>query len=310
MADSAPPLNTPLTAGSSTPNRGIVLIVLAAALWGTVGIATKALYSISDTNPLTVGFFRLAFSVPALTLACWYVTRRLWFASTARDLGLMAGLGVAMAAYQVFYFAAIAQVGVTIAVLVTLCSAPVIVGILAVVFLREQMTIQVGVALVAALAGTVLLVNSQPDDATVTGSLVLGVALAAGAGLSYSSVVLFSRTLADRYHPLQPIMVGFAIGAVLLLPFALIGGLVLTYSLQGWLLLLHLGIIPTALGYLLFLSGLRSTPATVASIATLIEPLTSAVLAWVLFGERLGPLGIAGGVLLLGAMLMLSVRRG
>jgi DME family drug/metabolite transporter len=60
--------------------------------------------------------------------------------------------------------------------------------------------------------------------------------------------------------------------------------------------------VPTALAYVCFLAGMRHTTATVATIATLIEPLTSTTLAWLLFGERLGPLGLLGGALLLGAI--------
>jgi DME family drug/metabolite transporter len=50
---------------------------------------------------------------------------------------------------------------------------------------------------------------------------------------------------------------------------------------------------------------MRHTTATAASITTLLEPLTSALLAWWLFDERLEPLGLLGGTLLLGAMLLL-----
>ncbi len=50
---------------------------------------------------------------------------------------------------------------------------------------------------------------------------------------------------------------------------------------------------------------MRATPATVASILSLVEPLTAVSLAWVIFGERLGPLGLVGGALLLSALLIL-----
>jgi DME family drug/metabolite transporter len=75
--------------------------------------------------------------------------------------------------------------------------------------------------------------------------------------------------------------------------------------------LLYLGLVPTALGYVIFLYGMKTTPATVASIATLVEPLTGTLLAMVLFGERLAPAGWIGALLLLGAMglLYLNGRR-
>ena len=71
----------------------------------------------------------------------------------------------------------------------------------------------------------------------------------------------------------------------------------------SWSLLRRAGIEPWGNNRkLLFLRGLRSTSATAASVLTLLEPLTSTVLAWALFGERLGPAGLLGAALLLGAM--------
>lgn len=284
--------------------RGLLLITLAAVLWGTVGIASKALYQISDTNALSIGFFRLALSVPALLLMSWSMLRHSALRVTRPDLAWMGLIGFAMAMYQVSYFAAIPRVGVTITVLVALCTAPVIVALLSSVLLRERLTQRVLLALACALGGTVLLVG-VPDDVAARQHMLVGVLLALGAALSYSTVVLSSRALSGRYHPLQPITIGFGFGALVLLPFALATGLVVNYSPAGWGLLLHLGLVPTALGYILFFAGIRSTTATVASIATLVEPLTSAFLAWLLFDERLGPSGLLGAVLLLGAMVIL-----
>ncbi|NTU83663.1 MAG: EamA family transporter [Chloroflexales bacterium] len=287
--------------------RGVFLIALSATLWGTVGIATQALYTISEANPLSVGFFRLAFAAPALLVATWLTLGPQALRARGRDLWVMLGVGAAMAIYQVSYFAAIARLGVSVAVLVALCTCPVMVALLSAPLLKERLTSRVLLAMVLALGGTALLVGGGPGLGDSPGQTLAGVLLALGAGLSYALVTMGSRALAGRYHPLQPISIGFAAGALLLLPFALAGGLVLSYPPVGWLLLLHLGLVPTALGYVLFLRGLRTTSATVASILTLLEPLTSTALAWTLFGERLGPLGVIGAALLIGAMAMLFV---
>jgi len=66
--------------------------------------------------------------------------------------------------------------------------------------------------------------------------------------------------------------------------------------------LLYLGCVPSFLGYALFQTGIRSLSATVASIVTMCEPLTAALLAWILFREELGPFGLLGAGFLLGAM--------
>ena len=282
--------------------RGLLLILGAALLWGTVGVATKGLYTLSDTNALSIGFFRLAFATPALLAACWRVLGRRAFRVAPRDLGTMVMIGVMMAFYQVCYFAAIARVGVAVAVLITLCTAPVLVALLGALLLRERLSGAALLALACALVGTAMLVWIDPGQVGLQRDTVIGVLLALGSALGYAIIALCSRALAGRYHPLQPISIGFGAGALVLLPFALASGMAVVYPPAGWLLLLHLGLLPTALAYVLFLAGMRHTTATIASIVTLVEPLVSTLLAWLLFGERLGPLGALGAALLLAAI--------
>ncbi len=287
--------------GSST--RGLLLIVLAAVLWGTVGVAIKALYGLADTNPLSIGFFRLAIAVPALFWACWLTLGVRMFRVARRDLALMLLLGAMMALYQVCYFGAIAQVGVAIAVLITLCIAPVLVALLSLWLFREKLTPKLILALTFALIGTALVVDFQPHGGA-QGNAVIGVLLALGSAFGYAVITLCSRTLARRYHPLQSLSIGFGTGAMILLPFAIANGVV-NYPVVGWVLLLYLGLVPTVLAYVLFLSGMRYTTATVASITTLLEPMTSTLLAWLFFKEQLTLLGLLGGILLLGAIVLL-----
>ncbi|MBA3825957.1 MAG: DMT family transporter, partial [Ktedonobacterales bacterium] len=140
------------------------------------------------------------------------------------------------------------------------------------------------------------------------GSILWGALLASGSALGYALVTLMGRALV-RYHPLQTMTVGFATGALTLLPLALATGFVVRYPPVGWLLLIYLGSVPTALAYSLFLAGIARTPATVASITTLLEPLTATILAAIIFGERLTPLGLVGAALLLSAVVVLARLR-
>lgn len=288
--------------GNST--RGLLSIMLAAVLWGTVGVAVKFIYGLAATNALSIGFFRLAISVPALFAACWYLLGWQMFRVAKPDLVLMLLIGVMMALYQVCYFGAIAKVGVAIAVLVTLCLAPIIVALFSSWLLGEKLTPTLIIALSFALGGTALLVGVS-DHQVVTLNTLIGVLLALSAAFGYAIVVLCSRALAGRCHPLQSLTIGFSTGAIILLPFALLNGLAITYPILGWALLLYLGLVPTVFAYLLFLAAMRQTTATVASITTLLEPLTSTLLAWLFFHEQLGFFGVWGGLLLLVAMVLL-----
>jgi DME family drug/metabolite transporter len=68
----------------------------------------------------------------------------------------------------------------------------------------------------------------------------------------------------------------------------------------------YLGVVPTAVAYVVFGAGLRRVTATAAGIATLLEPLTAAALGVLVFGERLGAVSWAGATLLLGALGLLA----
>lgn len=288
----------------SRPARGLLAIAVTAALWGTVPIATNGVYRVSAATPLSVGLFRLAFSLPVLLPIVLYRTGRADWHFSGRNATLLLLFSAAMALYQVCYFAAIPLVGVTVAALITLCTAPILVAALSTVLLRERPGARVLFAMTGAILGTLLLLGS-PKTAGTGSETVRGVALALGAALSFALVALSGRALAGRYRDLQLAAIGMAGGALFLLPFALSAGLTSHYSPAGWSLLLYLGIVPTALGYLLFFYGLRYATATVASTVNLLEPLTSTALAWLLFDERLGPAGLLGAALLLGAMALL-----
>ena len=293
---------------NTTSRSGLGLILGAAISWGTVGITTQALYSLSSTNALSIGFFRLAIAALILLVACWWLLGRRIMLIKRRDALVMLGIGALLALYQACYFAAISYCGVAIAALITLCTAPVIVTLASLTVTRERVTVITAIALVCAIGGTGLLVAARSTSGTITASAI-GILFALMAAGGYAGVILGGRHLAGRYHPLHINAVAFGAGAIMLLCFALPTRLVISYHTQGWLLLLYLGSIPTVLAYGLFMVGIRSTSATVTSIVTLCEPLTSALLAWLFFGERLGATGLVGAFLLLGAILLLAGKK-
>jgi DME family drug/metabolite transporter len=223
-----------------------------------------------------------------------------------RDLAVMMFMGTLLALDQFLYFAAIAHTGVTIATLITICAAPVLVATASIVLTGERLTNPIVAALVCAVSGTVLLVGFQ-SKTIVQDVSSTGVLYALGSAVGYAGVILCGRSLAKGNHPLQVTSISFSTGAAILLGIVLISNQTpAAYPIQGWLLLIYLGTIPSALAYGLFLLGMRFTPATVTSILVLLEPLTAAILAWLLFGESLGPLSFIGAILLLAAIVALS----
>jgi len=294
-----------MTRIDNAARRGMWSIAGAGTLWGTTGVATRALYALSSTNALSLAFLRLVIAALIFLLLCWRLLGRRMWRMKGRDALLMLLMGGMQAVFQYCYLAAIPACGVTIATLIALCVAPVIVVLCAALFLRERPSRKVLLALLCAPGGTILLTGA-PAGSQAFSNLPLGVLLSLASATGYAGVILSGRALSNRYHPLQINSVSFASGALILLLGALSTRLVLVYPAQSWLLIVYLGCVPTALAYTLFQAGMRTTPATLTSILTLCEPLTAAVLAWVLFGERLGPLGILGALLLFATILLLA----
>lgn len=284
--------------------RGLLLIMLAAVLWGTVGISTKTIYQLAATNPLSIGFLRLAISLPVLFPLCWARLGRRMFQIARADLGLMTLVGSLTALYQACYFAAIARTGVAVATVITLCTAPVTVAVVSALLTGKGPSRGTLAALVGALSGTGLLVLSQ-GQSRISAMDASGVALAFVSAFSYGMMTIASQRLAARYDPFQSLAISFALGAGMLFGFARYHGMVLSYPPLAWMALVYLGAVPTALAYVLFFKGMRSTQATAASISTLLEPLIATLLAWFLFGERFSSIGFLGIVLLVGSLLLL-----
>jgi DME family drug/metabolite transporter len=287
---------------------GFWLVTGAAILWGTIGVATQTIYAIDSTTSLFINLARMVVATPLLFVACWYVVGQTMFQIRRRDLLIMLLTGTLLAVSHAAYFAAIRYSGVTIATLLTICVAPLVVTGLSVLLKFETLTRRIVLALVFALVGSVLLVGLHAPDGTQS-SLLTGTLFSLMAAATYGSVIICGRFLAADYHPLQVTTVSFGVGTLVLVIINLLSGIVVVHTTQGWLLVLYLGLVPTAFAYWLFQMGLRSVSASAASIVSMLDPLVAALLAWLLFGETLPLTGIAGAILLILSIFLLSADK-
>jgi drug/metabolite transporter, DME family len=283
---------------------GLLLVALAAISWGTTGATMTLAAGDAGAGPLLVGWARLAVAAPCLLVIAALFRAR---PAVARGDGLALGAAsIAMAAYQVCYFTAVTLTGVAVAALLAICSAPLMIALLAALFLGERLTSAARLSLGMAVAGTALLVIGPRGPGEAAGRSLLGALLALGAGLSYAVYAVGTKRLLARAEPLPLAAVTFSLAALLLTPVLLAESSVRRPLAEVWPLLLYLGVGPTALAYILFTAGLRRIPATTAGMVSLLEPLTATVLGVMVFGESLGPAGMAGAALLLAALLRLT----
>ncbi|TCO28324.1 DME family drug/metabolite transporter [Kribbella steppae] len=272
--------------------RGLLYVALAGVAWGTGGPTGALLFQYSGLNSTAISFWRLLGGAVWLAIACGVLARdpiiQQFAAAPMRYL--LSGLGLAVC--QLGYFAAIPRVGVAVATVISLGAGPVFIALGA----RERITS----TLLVAVLGLALLISG--GGGTGHGSLP-GIALSLLSAAGYALTTLLNR---DQQDPITSAFLGFTAGAIILLPLAMTGGL--TPAPVSWPLLAYFGLVPTALAYALFYTGLRAIRASTAAVIALIEPLLAAAIGVLAFHEHLTTLSLIGAAVLLAAVVLQAMR--
>jgi drug/metabolite transporter (DMT)-like permease len=191
--------------------------------------------------------------------------------------------------------------GITLAY-VLLYTAPAWVALGAALFLREHLG-PIDVGLVAlTLLGAALISVSGGTNLTVS---VSSVGWGLTAGITYASYYLLGRRLFDRLGAVTTYAICLPAGGLVLL-------LLVRPSWPGssaWLLLAGLAIVSTWLPYLCLSAGLARVPSSRAIIVATLEPVLAAIIGATIYDERLGAVGLVGGVLVIVAATVSATRR-
>jgi DME family drug/metabolite transporter len=210
-----------------------------------------------------------------------------------------------MAVFQAGYFSAVVLVGVALTALIAICSAPLVIAVLARVVLGERLSRAGVVALGLGVVGTALLIAGPRSFADVGSRFIGGVALALSAGLAYAIYVVIAKKSLARTAPLPLAAATFCAGTLWLAPVLAWVDVSAAQLHAGWPLLLYLGVVATGLAYAAYTTGLTTVPAAAAGVIALLEPLTATTLGLIVFDEQLGPLGVTGAILLATALVLL-----
>lgn len=175
--------------------------------------------------------------------------------------------------------------------------SPLFVGLFIWMFTRKLPSLRFWMALFVGLAGSCLIVAADLHHAVSRSSADL---LAVLAAVCFALYLVITGLLREKCDTAMLLTLSTTASAVTLLVWAWGGHISLGVPGAGsWWALLGLGLVCQVGGYFGLTYALGHLPTTVTSILWLtIAPLTS-IFAWMIFGERMGPLEIAGGVLIL-----------
>lgn len=307
MTDVAGDARAPRRVGATMP--GVVLVGLAAALWGTDGLFRQG----------------LALELPAATVVAWEHaivvvlliplfarSWRAWRAMPLRDRVAVTVIGVGASAVATTLFTAAFRFGDPVTPLLLQKLQPLIAVAGAHVLLGERLTPRYLWFLAGGLLGAWLITFADPTG--VTAPAAAAGALALGAATFWGLGTVLGRGLATNVAFAELTTMRFVIGlpAAAAIAIAMDGPGALTVTGGDVAPLIALALIPGLLALLLYYRGLRTTPASAATIAELSFPLTAITLGAVVFGTTLTStqwLGAAVLVATITAMALLA-RRG
>jgi drug/metabolite transporter (DMT)-like permease len=286
------------------PHRtGIALCALSACGFGAAAIFAKEAYG-AGVNVSTL--LSVRFLIAAALFWVIVVARGTRLPSGRALLtGLALGAG-GYAAQSGLYFGALTRIDASLTALL-LYVYPVLVFAGALVLRREHVTPGRIGALGLASGGTALVLLGGAIGA-VDG---VGVAMATGAAVVYATYILVADRVVGRVDPVA-LSALICTGAAASLSTAGLasGRLDLGFAAAGWGWIAALAIGSTVLAIVGFLAGMRAVGPATASIVSTIEPAVTVGLATLVYGEALGPARLAGGALVLAAVVLLQLRPG
>ena len=288
-------------------SMGPAAILLAAVLWGTVGLFTRQLYSFGFT-PVQASVWR-AITAAAVLLPVLFITRRKNMKLKSwKHIGyfLVSGtFGLGMA--YITYFMTIEASTLAMAA-VMLYSSPIVVTIMAYFLFKEKITARKGMSLVMAFTGCLVMAGVFTGGAGALSLKGLGIGFLSG--VTYAMYHLGSKMALKHYEPETVTGYTFLFSLFGMLPFAspLESLPVITAHPSALFAVLGVGVLCTLLPYTIYTLAIRNVEIGKATIISFAEPLTAVVMGVVVFREALTLNAVIAIGLILASVVIVNVN--
>lgn len=269
-----------------------------ALLVGGMAIGFAAIFMrLSDVNPIASAFWRMALAAPLLWAWTYAVREQDHSAGKRADFSKVLLLsGLFFAADMSLWHLSLSYTTVANATLLS-NFAPIFIALWLWLAYKVRFARVFLIGMVLALVGAALLVG---PNASAGKDKLLGDCLGLASAVFYAAYQLTIKDARGTYSTARLMAWSTSVTALALLPFALFApGPFFPTTAAGWLPLLGLALIAQIGGQTVIAYAFAHLPASLSSVSLLIQPLTAAVAAWLMFQEAMLPLQVLGGALLL-----------
>jgi len=276
---------------------GVFLIAVSASCFGAMAIFARLAYE-AGTDPITVLFLR--FAIAAIFMVTVMALKGIAFprGRTLISLTAMGALGYVGFSLAFFTALTMAPAG-QVAILLYLY--PSFVTILASIFLKKPITMLKFLALSMTLGGTILIIGLDGGNAHV-----LGVVLGITAAVLYSIYIVVGSKVILNAGAFPASTVVIISAGVIFSGVVGIKGAEFPGTLTGWVSVLGIALVSTALAIVTFFAGLKKIDPANASMISTLEPVVTIALAVVVLGEAMTMPKILGGMMILAAVVILA----
>jgi drug/metabolite transporter (DMT)-like permease len=274
--------------------RGALLVACAAVCWSSGGLIARLV----TTGPWTTSFWRSLFAALFLSTVLWMARRRGILAQW-RDGGRpVLVVAACMASASTCFIFSLAHTSVANTVIL-MSTGPYVTALLAFLVLGERVAPRTWLTMAATLAGVIVMVSGSYGRGTMLGDM-LAIAMSA----SFAAATVFVRR-----HPEIRMAPAAALATTLTMLIALPLADPLRASPRDLGLLALFGIGQFGAGFLLFMAGARWIPAAETSLIGMLEVVLGPLWVWLVLSERPGTASLAGGAIIVAAVLVPSAVR-
>lgn len=280
------------------------MILIAAALWGTMGFFTRKMTELGFTT-LQLVFMRASVTAAVLFLYLLIFGKdKLKIRLKDAPIFILAGL-ISVVLFQHCYTNAIMAGSISIAATL-LYTSPIFVTVISAVMFKEKITPIKIAALITAFIGCVFVSGIIGSSQTLTPTaLLLGIA----SGFTYGLYSIFTKLGLKRYSPLTFTFYTFLTATVVLFPLCDIRSMISVASsgIKSAVMPAVFSIVTSVVPYIFFTCGLKYIEASKANITATVEPAVATVIGIFVFDEKLSILSVAGIILVLLSAVMLNL---